>query len=109
MNKSYIYHQTQFNPQKNIFGDLARERHRQKRKIYGQALSDQSLRAFEPVMIEEIEGFLRQLSKAGNEVVNMSPLAERLTADVADQLAFRQPLDTQTKIRTASSPRQWRQ
>ena len=81
INKARNYNQTQFNPQKNIFGTLDKERHRQKRKIYGQVLSDRSLRAFEPVMRQEIQVFLQQLLKASAESwpLNMSPLCERLT------------------------------
>ncbi|KAI1386114.1 cytochrome P450 [Hypoxylon trugodes] len=94
VNKARIYEKTQFNPQKNIFGTLDRERHRQKRKIYGQVLSDRSLRTFEPTMSKEIDAFLGQLLKMGGKPANMSLLCERLTADVAGNLAFGQQLHT---------------
>jgi cytochrome P450 len=83
INKAHIYKQTQFNPKVNIFGTLDRERHRQKRKIYGQVLSERSLRTFEPIMSGEIDVFLRQLLITKSECVNMSPMCERLTTDIA--------------------------
>lgn len=105
MNKAQIYSQTQFNPQVNIFGTLDRERHRQKRRIYGQVLSDRSLRVFEPTMNEDIEVFLRQLLNAQGEAVNMSPAFERLATDIAGQLAFGQALKTQVEAKFRMFPR----
>lgn len=48
-------------------------------------------------MSAEIGIFLRELFKADGKVVNMSPLCERLTADIVGHLAFGQPLHTQTE------------
>ncbi|KAK8045625.1 hypothetical protein PG993_005649 [Apiospora rasikravindrae] len=104
-NKAQIYRHSQFNPQHNIFGTLDKERHRQKRKVYGRMLSERSLRIFEPTMIGEIETFLGQLAGAGGEPVNMTPLCERLAADVAGELAFGQPLHTQTETTNRVFPR----
>lgn len=88
---------TQFNPKPNILGTLDRSLHRQKRKIYGQVLSERSLRVFEPVMSREIDIFLEILldSAKEREMVNMSRLCERLTVDIAGQLAFGMGLETQ--------------
>jgi cytochrome P450 len=105
INKAHIYKHTQFNPQVNIFGTLDKERHRQKRKIYGQVLSERSLRAFEPIMSGEIDVFLRQLSITKTETVNMSPMCERLTTDIAGQMAFGQPLNTQVDATNRIFPR----
>jgi cytochrome P450 len=102
-NKAQNYRQSQFNPQHNIFGTLDKERHRQKRRIYGQVLSDRSLRIFEPTMIDEIDIFLKQLTT--QDSVNMAILCERLTADIAGQLAFGQPLRTQTESTNRVFPR----
>ncbi|KAK8084238.1 hypothetical protein PG997_005509 [Apiospora hydei] len=106
-NKAQIYRHSQFNPQHNIFGTLDKERHRQKRKVYGRMLSERSLRVFEPTMTGEIDTFLDQLagSGRGGEPVNMTPLCERLTADVAGELAFGQPLRTQTETANRVFPR----
>lgn len=105
VNKAHIYNQTQFNPQVNIFGTLNRDRHRQKRKAYGQVLSDRSLRAFEPTMNEDIEVFLKLVLKAQGQAVNMSPAFERLATDIAGQLAFGQPLHTQVEAKNRMFPR----
>lgn len=105
INKAHIYKNTQFNPQKNIFGTLDRERHRQKRKIYGQVLSDRSLRIFEPTMNKEIDVFLKLLLETKAKTVNMSPLCEHLTTDIAGQLAFGQPLNTLVDARNRIFPR----
>ncbi|KAI1453478.1 cytochrome P450 [Annulohypoxylon moriforme] len=105
INKANIYKLTQFNPHKNIFGTLDRERHRQKRKIYGQVLSDRSLRIFDPIMSNEIDVFLRLLLKTNGGTVNMTPLCERLTTDVAGQMAFGQPLNTLTEATNRIFPR----
>ncbi|KAI0882848.1 cytochrome P450 [Annulohypoxylon maeteangense] len=105
INKADVYKLTQFNPQKNIFGTLDRERHRQKRKVYGQVLSDRSLRIFDPIMSKEIDVFLRLLLRTSSETMNMTPLCERLTTDVAGQLAFGQPLNTLTAAKNRIFPR----
>lgn len=105
VNKAHIYKQSQFNPQINIFGTLDRGRHRQKRKVYGQVLSDRSLRIFEPKMNEDIDIFLKQLLNTQGKVVNMSPACERLATDIAGQLAFGQPLHTQVKAKNRLFPR----
>lgn len=105
VNKAHIYKQTQFNPQVNIFGTLDRERHRHKRKVYGQVVSDRSLRIFEPTMTGEIHIFLKQLLNSKGETVNMSPAFEHLATDIAGQLAFGQPLHTQVEEKNRIFPR----
>ncbi|KAJ4393463.1 hypothetical protein N0V93_002675 [Gnomoniopsis smithogilvyi] len=105
VHKSTIYELTQFNPEKNIFGTLDRERHRKKRKLYGKILSEKSLRTFAPTMSAEVDIFLRQLLSCKYKAINMSPLCERLTADIAGHLAFGQPLHTQTEATNRLFPR----
>jgi cytochrome P450 len=105
VSKAGIYRHTQFNVQTNIFGTLDKTAHRQKRKLYGRILSDRSIRTFEPTMLKEIDAFLQQLSNSELKAINLSPLCERLTADVAGQLAFGQPLDTQTSELNRVFPR----
>jgi cytochrome P450 len=103
--KAQIYKHTQFDAQINIFGTLNRERHRQKRKLYGQFLSERSMRSFEPSMTDEINVFLGQLLKNAAQVVNMSPMCVHLTTDIAGQLAFGQPLNTQVDATNRLFPR----
>ncbi|KAI4596571.1 hypothetical protein KJ359_005327 [Pestalotiopsis sp. 9143b] len=103
--KAQIYRHTQFDVHTNVFGELDRERHRQKRKIYGNVLSERSLRAFEPCMAREVDMFLGQLMQSAAQAVNVSPLCRHLTTDVAGQLAFGQPLKTQTEETNRIFPR----
>ncbi|KAI9166344.1 Cytochrome P450 monooxygenase atnE [Paramyrothecium foliicola] len=103
--KAQTYKHSQFSRQTNIFGTVEKEKHRQKRKMYGQVLADRSLRAFEPTMIQEIDVFLKFISSAGNSPVDMSPQCERLTADIAGQLAFGQSLNTLTQETNRLLPR----
>lgn len=56
-------------------------------------------------MNEEIDVFLKQLLNAQGKVVNMSPAFERLATDIAGQLAFGQPLYTQTQAKNRIFPR----
>jgi hypothetical protein len=56
-------------------------------------------------MSSEIDIFLQQLSKSSHEAVNMSPLCVRLTTDIAGQLAFGQPLNTQVEATNRLFPR----
>ncbi|KAI4868000.1 hypothetical protein F4820DRAFT_411982 [Hypoxylon rubiginosum] len=57
-------------------------------------------------MIQEVHVFLRQLWKGPDvQPVNMSPLCERLTTDIAGQLAFGQPLKTQIEDTNRIFPR----
>ncbi|KAI1340804.1 cytochrome P450 [Xylariaceae sp. FL0016] len=103
--KGHVYSQSQFFEHKNIFGTLDMEGHRQKRKLYGQVLPDRSLREFEPAMRKEVDVFLRLLLESKSEIVNMTPLCERLTTDIAGQLGFGQSLSTQTENTNRSLPR----
>lgn len=54
------------------------------------------MRVFEPTMSGQINLFLKQLlhSSHRNEIVNMSPLCERLGVDIVGHLAFGYPLNT---------------
>lgn len=56
-------------------------------------------------MSDEIDIFLKQLMKSDSKVVNLTPLCERLTADIAGHLAFGQPLHTQTEATNRLFPR----
>lgn len=56
-------------------------------------------------MSGEIDTFLRILLQSGGETTNMSPLCERLTSDIAGQMAFGQPLNTQTDEAALIFPR----
>ncbi|KAI0021052.1 cytochrome P450 [Xylariomycetidae sp. FL0641] len=79
---------------------LDRSVHLRKRKLIAPVISERSMRAFEPIMRENVDVFLGQLlaSSRQNEIVNMSRRCERLAVDIVGQLAFGIPLKTQTEV-----------
>lgn len=56
-------------------------------------------------MAREVDMFLGQLMQSAAQAVNVSPLCRHLTTDVAGQLAFGQPLKTQTEETNRIFPR----
>ncbi|KAI1136916.1 cytochrome P450 [Hypoxylon sp. FL0543] len=97
--KASIYRGSQVAPDKyNVFNIRDRAVHRIKRRLVGQALSDHSLRRFEPTLLEQIDRFLKvilQASKTSNPV-NMTPASRYLGLDIIGQLGFGYDLSLQT-------------
>ena len=83
-------------PHTSIFGTLDKEEHRHKRKVYGQILSDRSVRSFEPALTEEINVFLQFLLEADSPV-NLSAMSKYLTLDVAGHVVWGDSVKTQTR------------
>lgn len=73
--------------------------HRQKRQMVGQAVSERSMRAFEPTMAEQIETCLKQIgeSVSATRPVDMTAKSRQLGLDVVGQLAFGYDLRMQTE------------
>lgn len=100
--KSDVYRATQ--QSKNAFSILnVRDRalHRLKRKLIGRAVSEQSMRSFEPTMTREVDVFLHKLLDASRStgpkrIVNMAQNLKYLGYDVVGHLAFGYPLRLQT-------------
>lgn len=82
-----------------MFNTPDRNEHRRKRKVVGQVISDRSLRAFSPIMSEQINIFLQQLlqSSQRHEAVNLTPLCRNLSIDIVGYLSFGHALNTQTE------------
>ncbi|KAI1778815.1 cytochrome P450 [Hypoxylon cercidicola] len=82
-----------------VFNVIDKSAHRFKRKLVGKALSDRSMRIFEPAMSGQIDIFLRILLSLSRESssINMTHVIKRLTFDIVALLAFGRPLETQTK------------
>ncbi|KAI1879528.1 hypothetical protein JX265_002482 [Neoarthrinium moseri] len=80
-----------------IFNSLDRIVHLRKRKIIGPALSERSMRLFEPTLAEQMDIFLKQLLAAHSSPINLTERCRRLAMDVVGHLAFGFPLDLQTK------------
>ncbi|KAI0160396.1 cytochrome P450 [Xylariaceae sp. FL1272] len=62
--------------------------HRQKRKLVSGVLADHSLRGFEPVMLQQINVFLKQLLGLNNEPINLTLRCRYLGLDIAGYLGF---------------------
>ncbi|KAH7317159.1 cytochrome P450 [Stachybotrys elegans] len=99
----------------SLFNAIDRDAHRRKRRFVGEALTERSMRAFEPAMRNEIDVFLRLVLKStsGNEPVDMTPLLQHLGIDIVGMLAFGYPLRTQTEetnrfLQTAIDGTAWR-
>lgn len=83
----------------NVFSARDRTLHRARRQLIGQAITERSMRVFEPVMTKQINIFLRQLllSTDNRNPVNMTEQMRRLGLDVAGLLAFGYDLSLQTE------------
>ncbi|KAK8017757.1 cytochrome p450 family protein, partial [Apiospora rasikravindrae] len=92
-----------------VFNVVDKTLHRFKRRLIGKALSDHSMKIFEPTMLEQIRTFLQALritssstssiapASVGPIPLNMTPLVKRLTFDIVGLLAFGNNLKTQTE------------
>ncbi|KAI1764575.1 cytochrome P450 [Hypoxylon sp. FL1150] len=89
----------------NVFTAIDKDLHRQKRQVVGQAVSERSMRAFEPTMVDKIEVCLRQIleqsraSVPADETkksvpVDMTEKSRYLGLDIVGQLAFGYDLRT---------------
>ncbi|KAI1126516.1 cytochrome P450 [Nemania abortiva] len=78
---------------------IDRDQHRRKRKFIGQALTERSMRSFEPVMSEQINIFLKLLLQSSQKenAVNMSRQCQRLGVDIIGLLSFGHQFRTQTE------------
>lgn len=72
--------------------------HRTRRQLIGQVLTDRSMRAFEPTMIEQVDVLIRNLlaSTRKSEPVNMTDESRRLGLNIAGLLAFGYDMRLQT-------------
>ncbi|KAI1357251.1 cytochrome P450 [Xylaria arbuscula] len=86
-----------------VFAARDRQFHRGRRQLIGKALSERSMRIFEPKMLERVDIFLKRvLETTQNQVtspktVNMTESARLLGFDLAALLAFGYDLHLQTQ------------
>ncbi|EFY84287.1 hypothetical protein MAC_09671 [Metarhizium acridum CQMa 102] len=76
-----------------------KEEHKKKSKVIGAVLNERSMRIFEPKIIKRVNEFLQVLVSASESStpVNLSDVSTYLATDIAADLAFGQPLNTQTE------------
>ncbi|KAK5625853.1 hypothetical protein RRF57_001569 [Xylaria bambusicola] len=96
-------------PNKLVFASVAalraqdRQLHRVRRQLIGQAISERSMRIFEPNMLEQVDIFLRRVLKSTQtrgpvpNTIDMTESARLLGFDLAALLAFGYNLHLQTK------------
>lgn len=84
---------------RNLIMTTDRDDHKKKSKVIGAVLNERSMRIFQPKMIKRINEFLQQILNSTSQksvCVNMLDISTYLATDVAGDLAFGHPLDTQT-------------
>ncbi|KAI1394025.1 cytochrome P450 [Hypoxylon trugodes] len=96
--KGNVYGLTVRSGKPSIFNAIDKRKHRNKRRVVGQAINDKAMRAFEPTMMDQIDVFLGQLLKSSHNSspIDISDRSKRLGMDIVGQLAFGYALDTQT-------------
>ncbi|KAF1955978.1 cytochrome P450 [Byssothecium circinans] len=84
----------------NLFNVLDKRLHRVKRRIIGQGVNERSMREFEPLMMEHVDTFVRELAKSCKDnkanVVDMTERCKYLGLDVIGQLGFGAAFNLQT-------------
>ncbi|KAK9784604.1 hypothetical protein SCARD494_12656 [Seiridium cardinale] len=98
--KPSIYRASEVRPgQYNVFNSRDKKIHSAKRRLVGQALSDHSLRQFEPTLLEQISAFVGILLEASetSHAVNMTPSCRHLGLDTIGQLGFGYDLKMQSE------------
>ncbi|KAI0868254.1 cytochrome P450 [Hypoxylon argillaceum] len=84
----------------SLWNALDQDLHRSKRKIIGQVVSERSMKAFEPTMMEEIDTFIRLIflsTQAEPQTpINMTERCKWLGIDIVGHLSFAYPLNLQT-------------
>lgn len=101
LSKSRCYQDGNMNPKtENVFNVIDKRAHRIKRQLVGKLVTERSMRNFEPIMMEQVHIFLRQLLPAGtngqSSAVNISERCKFFGMDVAALLAFGYRLKLQT-------------
>ncbi|KAI1128601.1 cytochrome P450 [Nemania abortiva] len=83
----------------NVFSAIDNDLHRQKRQIVSRAISDRSIQAFEPVLLEKLDITLKQIlhSSRTSTPADITEKSRQLALDVVGQLAFGYDLHIQTK------------
>ncbi|KAK5629094.1 hypothetical protein RRF57_004809 [Xylaria bambusicola] len=96
--KSHVYELTVTSGKPSIFNAIDKQKHRRKRKLIGQAITDKAMRSFEPTMLGQIDIFIKEvlLASKASQPVNITDFTKRLGADIVGHLAFGYALNMQT-------------
>lgn len=101
VSKSTAYQAGNVNPRAtNVFNSINKQVHRAKRRLVGPAVTDHSMRAFEPVMLNQVHIFLKELLSTSqstlSDTINLSDRCKYLSLDISALLSFGYPLNLQT-------------
>ncbi|KAI1425931.1 cytochrome P450 [Xylaria sp. FL1777] len=100
--KSCVYLASQRAPSAyGLFNSIDRQMHQRKRKLLGPVVNDRSMRAFEAVMMDQIDVFLEGLFSACQQPATPVDMTERLdylTMDIMGQFVFGYPLNLQKNV-----------
>ncbi|KAI8630339.1 cytochrome P450 [Xylariaceae sp. FL1651] len=99
--KSHAYLVSQRTPGVySLWNAIDQRLHRSKRKLVGQVTNERSMRAFEPIMIEEVDSFVRQIFLSFQSdtatPINMTERCKWLGMDIVGHLSFAYSLNLQT-------------
>ncbi|ROW18107.1 hypothetical protein VPNG_00185 [Cytospora leucostoma] len=94
--KSYTYASTSKDFRVNLLNDRDPKSHSARRRLIGQAVTDRTMRSFEPNMLELVDSYLG-LILASPGAVNMTERTRLLAMDIVGQLAFGYDLGMQKR------------
>ncbi|KAI1120459.1 cytochrome P450 [Nemania abortiva] len=83
-----------------VFSARGRQLHRSRRQLIGQAISDRSMRTFEPTMLKQVDLWTRHIynsTKMPSTAINMTERSRLLGFNLAGLLAFGYDLELQTR------------
>ncbi|KAI0146369.1 cytochrome P450 [Xylariaceae sp. FL1272] len=105
--KAHIYTYTRFRSTPSVFTSLDRDDHRRRRRTVGQAISERSMREFEPAMVSQINIFLKQILRSSqqDQALEMTSMCKFLAMDIIGLIAFGYEWKTQTEERLRILPR----
>ncbi|KAI1329197.1 cytochrome P450 [Xylariaceae sp. FL0255] len=93
---NYLANQT--NPGSfNTWNSTDREIHRQKRRLMAPAVNERSMKTFEPIIIEQVDIFLKQIASRRGSPINMKSQCVNLAMDIIGLLSFGFALKCQTE------------
>ncbi|KAI1174894.1 cytochrome P450 [Nemania sp. FL0916] len=81
----------------NTWNSLDRDMHRRKRKLMAPAVNERSMKNFEPIIIEQVNIFLKQIAACQGNPIDMKDRCNYLGMDIVGLLSFGFPLHCQTE------------
>ncbi|KAI0401284.1 benzoate 4-monooxygenase cytochrome P450 [Xylaria palmicola] len=101
ISKSFCYQAGNVNPTTtNVFNTIDKRVHRLKRKLVGQITTERSVRAFEPILSEQVDIFVKQLALSYQAdpaaPIDLSERSRYLGLDISGYLGFGYALNLQT-------------